>query len=194
MPRRATPEVNAGSMADIAFLLLIFFLMSTTMATDSGLARLLPPPIPPNQEEDKSPPVKERNVFTVLINSKNQLLVEGEYIDVKQLRQKAKEFIENPSNLDHLPEKKDTEVPFFGQYPVSKGIVSLQNDRGTQYQAYIRVQNELQAAYNELREDIARKKWSTSYANLDDERQKAIKEIYPQRISEAEPKNIGGGR
>lgn len=192
MARRETPEVNAGSMADIAFLLLIFFLMTTTMATDSGLTRLLPPPIPKHQEKDKTPPIKERNVFTVLINSKNQLLVEGEYLDIKDLRRKAKDFIENSNNLDYLPEKKETEVPFFGLYPVGKGIISLQNDRGTQYQAYIAVQNELQGAYNELRNAISRKKWNKNFDELDNEHKEAIKNIYPQRISEAEPKNIGG--
>lgn len=192
MARRATPEVNAGSMADIAFLLLIFFLMTTTMATDTGISRLLPPPIPKNHDQDKTPPIKERNVFTVLINSRNQLLVEGEYLEVKDLRRKAKEFIDNPNNLDYLPEKKETEVKYFGLYPVSKGVISLQNDRGTQYEAYIQVQNELQAAYNELRNGISRKKWNKSFDELDSERQEAVKDIYPQRISEAEPKNVGG--
>ena len=190
--RRGTPEVNAGSMADIAFLLLIFFLMTTTMATDTGLSRLLPPPIPPDQQNEKTPPIKERNVFTVLINSKNQLLVEGEYLNIKDLKRKAKEFIENPNDLSHLPEKKNTEVEFFGLYPVSKGVISLQNDRGTQYQAYINVQNELQAAYNELRNDLAIRKWSKKFDELSEDQKKAIKDIYPQRISEAEPKNVGG--
>ncbi len=194
MARRSTPEVNAGSMADIAFLLLIFFLMTTTMATDSGLTRLLPPPIPADQKPEDTPPIKERNVFSVLINSKNQLLVEGEYLDVKDLKRKAKEFIENPNNLAHLPEKKDTDIQFFGSYSVGKGIISLQNDRGTQYQAYIHVQNELQAAYNELRDELAQKKWNRQFAELSDEQKEAIKDIYPQRISEAEPKNVGGGK
>ncbi len=194
MARRSTPEVNAGSMADIAFLLLIFFLMTTTMATDSGLTRLLPPPIPADQKPEDTPPIKERNVFSVLINSKNQLLVEGEYLDVKDLKRKAKEFIENPNNLAHLPEKKETEVQFFGFYPVGKGVVSLQNDRGTQYQAYIHVQNELQAAYNELRDELAQKKWNRQFVELSDEQKEAVKDIYPQRISEAEPKNVGGGK
>ncbi len=194
MARRSTPEVNAGSMADIAFLLLIFFLMTTTMATDSGLTRLLPPPIPADQKPEDTPPIKERNVFSVLINSKNQLLVEGEYLDVKDLKRKAKEFIENPNNLAHLPEKKDTDIQFFGSYSVGKGVISLQNDRGTQYQAYIHVQNELQAAYNELRDELAQKKWNRQFAELSDEQKEAIKDIYPQRISEAEPKNVGGGK
>lgn len=194
MARRSAPEVNAGSMADIAFLLLIFFLMTTTMATDSGISRLLPPPVPDNQKQTESSVIKERNVFTVLINSKNQLLVEGEYLDVKDLKRKAKEFIDNPNNLDYLPEKKDTEVMFFGIYPVCKGVISLQNDRGTQYQAYINVQNELQAAYIELRNEVSYKKWNRNFDELSAEQKEAVKDIYPQRISEAEPKNVGGGK
>lgn len=187
MAKKETPELNASSLADIAFLLLIFFLVATTMSTDTGLARMLPP-IMPNQEDD-APPIKERNVFTVLLNFKNQLLVEGEWLDVKDLRSKAKEFIANPGNLETLPEKTDTEVEFFGTYPVSKGVISLQNDRGSTYQAYLEVQNELQAAYNELREELAKSKFRKSYDDCSEDEQKAIKVIYPQRISEAEPKN-----
>ncbi len=190
MAKRDIQEVNAGSMADIAFLLLIFFLMATTMDTDSGLARLLPQPIPEN--EPAPPPIKERNVFEVLINSKNQLLVESRPMQLSQLKDATKEFISNPLNETNLPEKADKEVPYFGVYPISKGIISLQNDRGTQYQVYLSVQNELQRAYDELRNELSRSKFGTTYDKLDEEQQKAVREIYPQRISEAEPKNIGG--
>ena len=161
MAKRELQEINAGSMADIAFLLLIFFLVATTMDIDSGLARKLPPMPEKNQKMDDSK-IKERNVFVVLINSHNQLLVEGELMQVRDLREKAKEFIANPYDKPDLPEKKPTEVKYFGTYPVSKGIISLQNDRGTSY----------------LKED----------------QKKAIRKIYPQRISEAEPKNIGGNK
>ena len=189
MAKRAAPEINAGSMADIAFLLLIFFLVTATMDTDTGLARMLPPPQPPDVEE--APPIQDRNVFVVLLNSNNQLLVENQYMEVKDLKMAAKEFIENPAKKENLSATKDTEVSFFGIYPVSKGVISLQNDRGTQYQAYLTVQNELQAAYNELRNELARRKWNKDFKELDDDQQKAIREIYPQRISEAEPKNVG---
>lgn len=187
MAKKETPEVNAGSTADIAFLLLIFFLVSTTMSTDTGLSRMLPPIVP---QTDDAPPVKERNVFTVLLNYKNQLLVEGEWCEVSDLREKAKEFIENPLDKPNLPEKSDVEVEFFGTYPVSKGVISLQNDRGSQYQAYLQVQNELQVAYNELRNDLAKRKFNKEFKECSDAEQDAIKKIYPQRISEAEPKNI----
>jgi biopolymer transport protein ExbD len=186
--RRSAPEVNAGSMADIAFLLLIFFIMSTTMDTDTGLARMLPPPIPPNSEAP--PPIKDRNVFVILLNSKNQLLVEGQYMEISQLREAAKEFVENPLQKESLSEAKLTDVKGLGLVPVSKGVISLQNDRGTQYQAYLNVQNELQAAYDELRNEFARRNFSRAYKDLQEDLRDAVKEVYPQRISEAEPKNV----
>jgi biopolymer transport protein ExbD len=192
--KRTPPEINAGSMADIAFLLLIFFLVTTTMDVDTGLQRMLPPPLPPDMPQP--PEIKQRNVFVVLVNANNQLLVEGDWLDIRNLRKKAKEFIANPADKPDLPEKEMKEVPFFGMYPVSKQVISLQNDRGTSYETYIRVQNELAAAYNELRNELALSKFGKSYDDLvrlgDKEKTDAIKAIYPQRISEAEPKNIGG--
>lgn len=191
MAKRDIPEINAGSMADIAFLLLIFFLMTTTMDTDTGLARTMPPPLPP--QEDAPPPIRERNVFEVLINANNQLLVEKQPMALQNLKEAAKIFIENPANLASLPEREEIEVPFFGVYPVTtKAVISLQNDRGTQYQTYLQVQNELQAAYNELRDELARRQFNTSFNELGEEQQKAIRIIYPQKISEAEPRNVGG--
>lgn len=191
MARRDAPEVNAGSMADIAFMLLIFFLVATTMDVDSGISRVLPPIV--EEDMDDTPPIKERNVFVVLINSNNKLLVEGSPLDVNKLREKAKEFIANPSDLDNLPEKKDpTEVDFFGSYRISKQVISLQNDRGTSYEMYIKVQNELAAAYNELRDELSLQKFGKAYGELSDDKRKAVKKIFPQRISEAEPKNVGG--
>ena len=187
---RPTPEINGSSLADIAFLLLIFFLVTTTMDVDSGLARKLPPII--DQPQDTNDKIKERNVFIVLINSKNQLQVEGKLMSIDRLRAEAKEFIANPANKDELPEKKEIEVDFFGTYPVSKQVISLQNDRGTSYETYIEVQNELAAAYNELRDEMALQKFGKKFTALSEEEQKAIKKIYPQRISEAEPKNVGG--
>ncbi len=186
MGKKETPELNASSLADIAFLLLIFFLVATTMSTDTGLARMLPPIVP--QNEDDTPPIKERNVFTVLLNYKNQLLVEGEWLDVSKLKDKAKEFIANPADDPKLPEKGEAEIPIIGTYMVSKGVISLQNDRGSQYQAYLQIQNELQAAYNELRDEFAKERFKKSFADCSDAEQDAIKKIYPQRISEAEPK------
>ncbi|MCF8372854.1 MAG: biopolymer transporter ExbD [Bacteroidales bacterium] len=187
---RATPEINGGSLADIAFLLLIFFLVTTTMDVDSGLSRKLPPIMPDDME--KPPDIKERNVFIVLINSKNQLQVEGKLMSINNLREEAKEFIKNPRDLEELPEKKDVEVEFFGVYPVSKQVISLMNDRGTSYETYIAAQNELAAAYNELRDEISMQRFGKKFEALAEEEQEAVKKIYPQRISEAEPRNVGG--
>lgn len=191
MARRDVGEINAGSMADIAFLLLIFFLVTTTMDVDSGIARKLPPPPEPNQEDDDSK-IKERNIFVVLINKNNKLLVENEPLDIQFLREKAKEFIANPQDKENLPEKTEKEVEFFGKVMVSKGIISLQNDRGTSYGTYLTVQNELAAAYNELRDELGMKRFGKKFDECNKEQQEAIQDIYPQKISEAEPKNIGG--
>jgi biopolymer transport protein ExbD len=190
MPKRPTGEFSAATMADIAFLLLIFFLVATTMDIDTGLSRQMPP-YNPDQEESKDQ-IKERNVYVVLINSSDQILVEGIPMDVRKLREDAKEFIVNPTNKDNLPEKRPTEIDYFGEVMVSKGIISLQNDRGTSYGMYIKVQNELVAAYNEVRDEVAMQKFGRHYNDLLKNKQDAIKKFYPQIISEAEPKNIGG--
>lgn len=190
MARRAAPEINAGSMADIAFLLLIFFLVTTTMDVDTGLPRRLPPPA--EEFVDTKVDVKERNIFVVLVNSNNQLMVEGKLMDVSNLKEACKEFILNPNRAENLPEFEPKDIPLFGTYEVSKGVVSLQNDRGTEYGMYIAVQDALIAAYNEVRDELSMKRFGKIFDNLGTEEQDAIKEIYPQRISEAEPKNIGG--
>lgn len=189
---RKTPEIPSASMADIAFMLLIFFITATSMDVDSGLERVLPQMPPPNQEQDDTPPIKERNVFTVLLDQYNRLMVEGEIMRVEDLREKAKEFILNPNDLETLPEKKMEEIPLIGEYPVSKGVISLRNDHGTQYGTYIAVQNELVAAVNEVRDELSTQKFGKKYADLASEQKDAIRDAIPSRISEAEPKTIGG--
>ena len=189
--KKKVPEVNSSSTADIAFLLLVFFLCTTTMAVNKGLARRLPPPVPAEQKTEDLK-VKERNVLVVLLNSNDALRVGGKDATVAELKDKAKEFIKNESNAENLPEKEVIEVEYFGNVAVTKNhVISLQNDRGTSYAAYINVQNELVAAYNELREECAQKYFHCSYEELDEEWQKKIQKIYPQKISEAEPKNYG---
>lgn len=188
---RKTPEIPSASLADIAFMLLIFFLVTTTMDVDSGLERRLPPFVE-NPEDDDTPPIKERNVFIVLVNKDNQLLVEGEWMQISDLREKAKEFMANPYDQENLPEKEMKQVEFFGEVPISKGVISLQNDLGTQYGTYIAVQNELVGAINELRDELAKSRFGKTYANLEKDQQDAVREIFPQRISEAEPKKVGG--
>jgi biopolymer transport protein ExbD len=192
MAKREVQEINAGSMADIAFLLLIFFLVTTTMDSDTGLMRMLPPIQDPTEiPEDQQ--IKERNILEVLVNKDNLLLVEGEIISFDQLRQITKEFIANVDEADDMPEMIDKEIPFFGMVRVPKNaVISLQNDIGTSYGIYIAVQNELLAARDELRDQLSNSRWGMTYDELALDRQAAVDDYYKVPISEAEPKKIGG--
>ena len=192
--KRSMPGINSSSTADIAFMLLIFFLTTTSMDTDKGLARRLPPPPDPNVKQNDDLKVKERNVLQVRINKDNQLMVGSEYLEVSQLRAKAKEFIANPNDDPDMPEKHVVNIPLLGgDVMVAKNhVISVTNDVGTGYQAYIDVQNELVAAYNELRNEKAKEAFGKEYAACSEEEQKAIREFHPQKISEAEPKKYGG--
>lgn len=199
MAKRAAPEVNAGSMADIAFLLLIFFLVTTTIETDTGLNRKLPPM---DDEQTEPPIIKEKNIFTVLINGKNQLLVEDELMELKDLRKAALEFLDNGGGTgddacDYCKGKKD---PASSDNP-DKAIISLKNERETTYSTYISVQNELVAAYNILRNRRAEELYGQTLAEMekdyDDvnfqgnkdklkEKIERIKVEYPQKLSEVQ--------
>lgn len=193
--KRSVPDINSSSTADIAFLLLIFFLLTTSMDTDRGLARRLPPPPEKDAKVDDEVTVKERNVLQILLNKNDQLMCNGEQITVKELRERAKEFIANPTDDPNMPEKHPKNIPGLGDVMVTdKHVISLQNDRGTTYSEYIKVQNELVAAYNELRDELSQEKWGKNYSELDENRQEAVRDFYPQRISEAEPKNYGGDK
>jgi biopolymer transport protein ExbD len=200
--KRKLPEINASQMADISFLLLIFWLCSTTMSTDQGLSRRLPPPLPPNMEKPDVE-VNERNIFIVLINSQNQLLVQGELMDVRQLREEAKAFILNTENDIHKPELFEVTADVLDKngnvertlktYATKNHVISLQNDRGTLYEKYIEVQNELVAAYSEVRDEYSRREFGgLTFNELTPEQQEAVQTLFPQKISEAEPKNYGG--
>jgi hypothetical protein len=206
MARRKSPEVNAGSMADIAFLLLIFFLVTTTIETDSGINRKLPP-----MEEQIDPPIiRQKNIFTVVVNKNNQLLVEEELTDIKDLRNLAVDFLDNGGGsgeeaCDYCQGNRD---PRSSDNP-DKAIISLKNDRETEYKVYIAVQNELVAAYNVLRNrEFARLypnetltyveadlRYSDPRTSPDDksslkEKLDVIKALYPQKLSEAEPSKV----
>ena len=192
--KKSMPGINSSSTADIAFMLLIFFLTTTSMDTDKGLARRLPPPPDPNVKQQDNIKVKERNVLQVRINKDNQLMVGSEYLEISQLRAKAKEFIANPNDDANLPEKHLKSIPLLGGdcMVTENHVISVTNDVGTSYQAYIDVQNELVAAYNELRNELAKAKFGAIYAECDEDQQKAVRDFYPQKISEAEPKKYGG--
>lgn len=186
---RKTPGLNTSSMSDISFLLLAFFLLVSNINTDQGIARRLPPPLPPNQPDP--PEIKERNIFEVKINSKDRLLYNGELGDISDLKDRAKEFLGNPNNDENLPEKNIQHIDLLGDMPVSKGIISLQNDRGTSYDMYIAVQNELTAAISEMRNELSQEKFGKKYADLNDNQSSAIDKAIPIAISEAEPTKIG---
>ena len=187
------PQINASSMADISFLLLIFFLVTTSMDVNQGLARRLPAPVPPDQKVENTD-INKRNLMVVKINSANQLMVQGQLLEIKQLRAKAKEFIKNENDDATLPKlvEEDFGEPIGVVKYTKDHVISVQNDVDTQYQAYLDVQNELVAAYNELRDECARQYFHKAYAELDEDQQKQVQKVYPQKISEAEPKNYGG--
>jgi biopolymer transport protein ExbD len=190
---RPTPEINAGSMADIAFLLLIFFLVTTTMDSDLGIARLLPP-INPDDNKEQSVDVNKRNVLVININYRNEMQVGGEVIPIGQLKDAVKEFIINPNENPNLSAKKEVDVEYFGKMQVSKGVISLTNDLGTSYKTYVEVQSEVTQAINELRDKVSMEQFGKIFDKLTESQQDAVKEIYPMAISEAEPKNIGGNK
>jgi len=209
MAKRAAPEVNAGSMADIAFLLLIFFLVTTTIETDSGLNRKLPP----MEESDQDVIIKEKNIFQLEVNRSNQLFLktggEEKVIEIKDLRASAVTFLDNGGGTGddacrYCQGKKDPR----SSDNFDKAIISLQNDRATKYDTYIAVQNEIIAAYNELRN----REFKRAFPSLDmnfveaekaysdprttpgtkaklKEKLEEIKTLVPQKFSEAEPKS-----
>ena len=207
MARRATPEVNAGSMADIAFLLLIFFLVTTTIEKDKGIARQLPP-----KEDVVDPPkIKEKNLFIVNVNRSDQLLVEEKLMELKDLRQAAIAFLDNGGAPSGSPEYcnycKGQRDPESSDNP-DKAVISVQNDRLTSYKMYIAVQNELVAAYNFLRDRESERlygwKFTEKSKDLDEgkikgeaakealqEKLENVQKLFPLKLSEAEPKKSG---
>jgi len=200
MARREAPEVNAGSMADIAFLLLIFFLVTTTIGVDQGINRLLPRYEP----NPVIPDINERNILPVLVDNNNQLLVNERLVDIKDLRQVAIDFIENngKGTCSYCLGKKDPKLSDSPQ----DAVISLNNNGSTTYGTYIAVQNELVAAYNYLRDRECKRRYGITFTELDyiynDPASKAIEgliddlkpkvekiqELFPLRLSEAEPK------
>ena len=190
---KKAPEINASSQADIAFTVLIFFLVVSTMDIDTGIVRVLPPMADPNvkQEDIK---VKERNLLLVFVAGSGNIMAGGKVISLDALKEKAKEFILNPLDDKDLPEKKptDIEMPDGSKwtYPVSEGVISLQNTRDTSYQRYIQVQNELTRAFNEVRDEVAMAKFGKKFADLDEAERKVITKAIPMKISEAEPRKM----
>lgn len=200
--RKAPPEVNAGSMADVAFLLLIFFLVTTTIGVDQGISRKLPQIQP---DDTPAPPINERNILTVLVNKNDQLMVEEVPMDIKDLRETAIKFLENngDGSCDYCPggerNSSSSDSP-------KEAVISLSNDSETSYEMYVKVQNELVAAYYFLRDRESQKKFGVSFKEMEytvsdpaskakkglvemlEPKVKEIQDMFPQRLSEAEPK------
>ena len=193
MAKKKTPAINSSSTADIAFLLLCYFLMTTTMGSQTGLSRLLPPMPDPNQKLENQQ-VNQRNIILVRVNAANNVLAGSEPIAVSQLKDKIKDFLSNPYDDPSLPSKTPTEIEGFGTYNVSQGVISLQNDRGTSYYQYIAVQNEIVKAIDELRDEFAMSNYGRPYIRLTEDQQDIVKKAIPQRISEAEPKDVSQRR
>jgi len=203
-------DINASSQADIAFLLLVFFLVTTSMSVDQGLFRQLPPPVqdPKQTEADK---VNERNIFIVLINKDNQLAIEAEPADIEELTERTIQFLTNPNDNPNLADRvkaskkyeealaagKTEEASAYlklrdehGDPFITKGIVSLQNDRGTTYETYIKVQNNIVAAFNICRDKFSMEEFGKNFDELAPDEQKLVKLVIPLNISEAEPRSI----
>jgi len=202
MAKRSAPEVNAGSMADIAFLLLIFFLVTTTIESDTGMNRKLPPKLPENIDPPK---IKDKNLFTIVVNKENNLLVEEQPMELKDLREATIAFLDNGGGTDnakclYCKGKRD---PASSDNP-NKAVVSLQNSRQTNYASYISISNEVLGAYRVLRDREAKRLYGVTYGEIlkqykdavEDSPEKkawevkkdAVKDLFPEKFSEAEAK------
>lgn len=235
MARRDIGEINAGSMADIAFLLLIFFLVTTTMDFDQGIPKVLPQKPPENM-----PPIKllDRNVLTIQANFNDELLVNGEQLNVADLKEKVVEFMKNEQDKEDLPamievtktdcednirnlkqlmekepdsesftvwesdlkewEGRLTAVEVVGKFRVipKLSVISVQTDNGTSYAYYMKIQDALKGAINQLRDEWCMKAYNVKFTALketevaDMEKIRVIRAIVPERIAEMEPRNI----
>ncbi len=170
--KREDATINGSSMADIAFLLLIFFLVTTTINVDTGIGLVLPPPLDPTQEP---PPIRERNLMKILVSAEGQILMDEELVQLSEVKEKLKTFIKNPDNLETLPISPQA------------AVVSIKTVRETPYRIYIDMLDEVMGTYRELRNEVARANYGRDYASLNDEQEEAVNDIYPKKISIAEP-------
>ncbi|MDL2296991.1 biopolymer transporter ExbD [Bacteroidales bacterium OttesenSCG-928-B11] len=182
---RKTPTINTGSSADISFLLLTFFLLTSNISTEQGIPRRLPPP----SDKEEIVDIKERNVLVVQVNFLDEIFVGSGAIPVTELKNVAKNFLLNPNNDPKLPEKEVREIDHMGEYTISKGVISLVNDQSTSYNMYVQVQNELQRAVNEIRDDVSSQYFGKKYDLLDTAFQRAVQKAVPMNISEAPPRD-----
>lgn len=170
---RESAEINGSSMADIAFLLLIFFLVTTTINVDTGIGLVLPPPL----EEEDPPPIRQRNLMNILVNSEGRILMDDEPYQLSDVKNHLKDFIKNPQNEPDLAETPEL------------AIVSIKTQRQTPYRIYVDMLDEVMGAYKELRDEASRANYGVPYGALEDQsaQQEQIKDMYPKKISIAEP-------
>jgi biopolymer transport protein ExbD len=188
MAKRAVPEIGAGSMSDISFLLLTFFLLTSSVDQNKGMSRRLPPMVDTPQEQQII--VKERNILLVKVNSNDRLSVNREVYEISLLKERVKQFLVPNKTDETLPEVKDLQIDGLGMQEVSQGVVSLSTDRGTSYKTYMAVQNEIMKAYNELRDEFSMARFGKQFDALTEEQQTAVKDKYPLNLSEAEPTDV----
>jgi biopolymer transport protein ExbD len=172
-PKRKEAEINGSSMADIAFLLLIFFLVTTTINVDTGIGLVLPPPL----EDEDPPPIRERNLMNILVNSEGRILMDEEPYSITQVKDRLMEFINNPNNDPDLAETPDL------------AIISIKTQRQTPYRIYVNMLDEVMGAYKDLRDEASRANYGVPYGALNEnsEQQNQIKDLFPKKISIAEP-------
>ena len=184
--------INAASVADISFMLLILFLMVTSMDVDKGLSRQLPPPDPTQEERDEAR-VSERNLMKVSITADNRLLIDEKDASLNDIRQRVMAFVENGDERADMPEKHEVDIPLLGMCRVTdRHLIQIEADRGSSYDTYFTVQNEIVAAYNTLRTRLAQKRFGRSYAQCTEAQKEALRAYYRQRVSEVYQKEEGG--
>ncbi|MDD7438216.1 MAG: biopolymer transporter ExbD [Bacteroidales bacterium] len=189
--KKKVPQINGSSTADISFILLLFFLLTTSMGTDSGLARQLPPAVPPDQQ-DVSVDINRRNMLRVNVNNLGQILANGEVVNLDGLREKVIEFVLNENDRADLAERVVETFPLVGAQKVTKNhVISLTNTVDTRYSDYILVQNELTKAYMQIRDQQSRKLFGVSLEDANTQQQEVLIKMYPQKISEANPREFG---
>jgi biopolymer transport protein ExbD len=171
---RENPEIPSAALADMAFLLLIFFLVTTNIDVDTGIGLVLPPK---PDENIKPPPIKERNLMKILVNSQGMVVINDEYATIEEVKARVIEFVDNANRIND-PNKSENP---------GKAVISLKTDRATPYSIYIAMLDEVRGAYNELWDALSMRQYGVPYATLDDDKKAEIRKVYPQNVSEAEP-------
>lgn len=178
MADRKIPEINAGSMADIAFLLLVFFLVTTTIQTDTGVNTTLPPWNPNKMKPEDYPKIERRNLFDISINSLDKIIIRNEPKEYTEIKDLLIQFATNFGKSEVYSERPEVVV------------VSIKNDNGTSYNAYLNVYNEIKAAYNTIWDAESDKSYGKKFADLTKDERDSVFAKFPLVISEAEPADL----